>query len=116
MVILFLGYCITMIFSYYLMKYASAHLHLNNECLSYLGKVFIVCARSVVSSSAAPWTVAHQSPLTMGFSRQEYWSGLPCPSPGYLPDPGTELESPALAGRFCTTVSPEGFKAFLLRF
>ena len=37
---------------------------------------------------AAPWTVAHQAPLSMGFSRQEYWSGLPCPSLGDLPDPG----------------------------
>ena len=37
-----------------------------------------------------PWTVAHQAPLSMEFSRQEYWSGLPCPPPGDLPDPGTE--------------------------
>ena len=37
---------------------------------------------------ATPWTVAYQTPLSMGFSRQEYWSGLPFPSPGHLPDPG----------------------------
>ena len=43
-----------------------------------------------------PWTVACQAPLPMGFSRQEYWSGLPFPSPGDLPDPGIEPESPAL--------------------
>ena len=43
-----------------------------------------------------PWTVAHQVPLFMGFSRQEYWSGLPFPSPGDLPDPGVEPGSPAL--------------------
>ena len=43
-----------------------------------------------------PWTVACQAPLSMGFSRQEYWSGLPFPSPGDLPDPGIEPESPAL--------------------
>ena len=43
-----------------------------------------------------PWTVAPQAPLSMGFSRQEYWSGLPFPPPGDLPDPGTELTSPAL--------------------
>ena len=52
------------------------------------------------------WTVAHQNPLSMGFSRQEYWSGLPCPPPGDLPRPGiepTSLMSPALAGRFFTT-------------
>ena len=42
------------------------------------------------------WTVAHQAPLSMGFSRQEYWSGLPFPPPGDLPDPGIEPRSPAL--------------------
>ena len=53
-----------------------------------------------------PWTVAFQAPLSMGFPRQEYWSGLPFPSPGYLSDPGVKpvsLMSPALAGRFFTT-------------
>ena len=45
---------------------------------------------------ATPWTVAHQAPLSMEFSRLEYWSGLPCPSPGGLPDPGIEPRSPAL--------------------
>ena len=43
-----------------------------------------------------PWTVAYQAPLSMEFSRQEYWSGLPFPSPGDLPDPGIEPRSPAL--------------------
>ena len=43
-----------------------------------------------------PWTVAPQAPLSLGFSKQEYWSGLPFPSPGDLPDPGIEPESPAL--------------------
>ena len=42
------------------------------------------------------WTVAHQAPLSMGFSRQDYWSGLPFPSPGDLPDPGIEPGSPTL--------------------
>ena len=42
------------------------------------------------------WTVARQTPLSMGFSRQEYWSGLPCPPPGYLPDPEVEPRSPAV--------------------
>ena len=42
------------------------------------------------------WTVLNQAPLSMGFPRQEYWSGLPFPSPGDLPDPGIELGSPAL--------------------
>ena len=45
---------------------------------------------------AAPWTVAHQVPLSLGFSRQEYWSGLPFLSPWDLPDPGIEPRSPAL--------------------
>ena len=55
---------------------------------------------------ATPWTVAHQTPLSMGFSRQEHRSGLPCPPLGDLPDPGMEpasLRSPVLAGRFFTT-------------
>ena len=39
---------------------------------------------SIVSDSSTPWTVAHQAPLSMGFSRQEYWSGLPFPPPGYI--------------------------------
>ena len=53
--------------------------------------------RSVVSDSfVTPWTVAHQAPPSMEFSRQEYWSGLPFPSPGYLPDQGLEPWSPAL--------------------
>ena len=43
-----------------------------------------------------PWTIAYQAPPFMGFSRQEYWSGLPLPSPGDFPDPGIEPRSPAL--------------------
>ena len=58
---------------------------------------------------AIPWTVAQQAPLSMGFSRQEYWSGLPCPPPEDLPDPGIEptASSPTFAGRFFTT-EPSG--------
>ena len=52
---------------------------------------------------ATPWTVAHQAPLCMEFLRQEYWNGLPFPSPGDLPRPGIELTSPVLAGGFFTT-------------
>ena len=54
---------------------------------------------------ATPWTVASQAPLSVGFSRHEHWSGLPCPPPGDLPDPGIKPESvmsPALAGGFFT--------------
>ena len=50
---------------------------------------------SCVRLFATPWTVAHQAPPSMRFSRQEYWSGLPFPSPGDLPDPGIEPRSPA---------------------
>ena len=57
---------------------------------------------SRVQLFATPWTVACQAPLTMGFSMQEYWSGLPFPSLGNLPDPRIELMSPALAGGFFT--------------
>ena len=53
-------------------------------------------SRSVVYNSAIPWTVAYHAPLSMGFSRQEYWSGLPFPSPEDLRNPGTEPRSPAL--------------------
>ena len=52
------------------------------------------------------WTVAHQVPLSMGFSRQEYWSGLPFPSPGDLPDPGIEPTSPALQADSLPPESP----------
>ena len=55
---------------------------------------------------ATPWTIACQAPLSMGFSKQEYWSWLPCPSPGDLPNPGLEpasLMSWAMAGGFLTT-------------
>ena len=54
-----------------------------------------VCV-SVVSDSVTPRAVAHQAPLSMGFSRQEYWRGLQFPSPGDLPDPGIKPGSPAL--------------------
>ena len=64
------------------------------------------CLFSRVRLFAAPWTAAHQAPPSMGFSRQEYWSGLPGPPPGHLPNPGIKpmsLMSPALAGGFFTT-------------
>ena len=65
---------------------------------------------SCVQLFAIPWIVAHQAPLYMEFSKQEYWSGLPFPTPGDIPDPRIEpvyLASPALAGRFFTTIPPE---------
>ena len=68
------------------------------------------CVLSRVWLFVTLWTVAHQAPLSMGFSRQEYWSGLPFPFPGDLPHSGIEVASPAtpaLAGGFFTTEPPE---------
>ena len=68
--------------------------------------VCVVCVLSRVRLFVTPWTAAHQAPLSMGFSRQEDWSGLPCPPPRDLPDPGIEpvsLKCPALAGKLLTT-------------
>ena len=59
-----------------------------------------------MDSVATSWTVAHQALLPMGFPRQEYWSGLPFPSLGDLPDLGIKPRSPALVGRFFTTEPP----------
>ena len=76
------------------------------------GQTVVCCAQllSRVPLCAAPWTAACQAPLSMGFSRQEYWSGLPCPPPGALPDPGIELMSldvkklPLAGGFFITSI------------
>ena len=57
-------------------------------------------------SFATPWTVACQAPLSVAFPSQEYWNGLPFPSPGDLPDPGIEPTSPELAGGLFTTKPP----------
>ena len=69
---------------------------------------FVLSLLSRVQLFATLWAVAHQAPLSMGFSKQEYQSGLPFPSPGVLPNPGIEpafLISPALADGFFTTVA-----------
>ena len=68
------------------------------------------CILSHVRLFATPWTVACQAPLSMGFSRKQYWSGLPFPLQGDLPHPGmkhTSPASPALAGGFFATKPPE---------
>ena len=67
-----------------------------------------MCAKSLQSCRlfVTLWTVAHQAPLSIGFSRQKYWSRLPCPPPGDIPNPGIKLipfRPPALAGWFFTT-------------
>ena len=80
--------------------------------MSYVDLAFVKQVKVKVKSLSrvrlfvTPWTVAHQAPPSMEFSRQEYWSGLPFPSPGDLPNPGikpTSPASPALAGTFFTT-------------
>ena len=63
---------------------------------------------------ATLWTVAYQAPLSMGFSRQEYWSGLPFPSPGDLPDPGIEPRSPTLQADALTSEPPGKLYELLL--
>ena len=67
---------------------------------------FIVKLLSHVLLFATPWTVAHQAPLSIEFSRQEYWSGLLFPSPGDLPDPGIEPRSPTLQADTLTSELP----------
>ena len=81
------------------------HTFLENE-LYLWHQACVLSHFSPVSFFVTPWTVAHQAPLSMGFSRQEYWSGLPFPSPGDLPDPGIKPTSPALAGGFFTAEQP----------
>ena len=63
-------------------------------------------SRCHVQLFATSWTVARQAPLSMGFPRQEYWSALPFPSPGYLSNPGIKLGSPALEGDSLPSESP----------
>ena len=66
---------------------------------------------SRVQLFATPWTIAYQAPPSMGFSRQEYWSGLPFPSPGDLPNPGIEPGSPALQADTLTSEPPAAVAA-----
>ena len=68
--------------------------------------MYVCISAKLLQSCLTVWTVAHRAPLSMGFSRQEYWSGLPCPPPRDHPYPGikpTSLMSPALAGGLFTT-------------
>ena len=74
--------------------------------MKYTGlKSACLCAQllSYVQLFVTPWTIAHQATLSMKFSRQEYWNGLPFPSPRDLPDPGIKCAPPALTGGFFTT-------------
>ena len=62
----------------------------------FFGGVTVITVSEVKSLFSTPWTVAYQAPLSMGFSRQKYWSGLPFPSSEDVPDPGIKPRSPAL--------------------
>ena len=66
-----------------------------------------MCLISVMSDSSIPWTVAHQASLSIGFPRQEYWSGLPCPSLGVLPNPGIKPRGPTLQADSLPSEPPE---------
>ena len=63
-----------------------------------------------------PWTAAYQGPLSMGFSRQDYWSGLPFPSPGDLPNPGIEPGSPALRAEALPSEPPNWMRTNQIKF
>ena len=79
-----------------------------NKSMDIKGNVYVhMCALSHVRLFATPGTEAQQAPLSRGFSRQEYWSGLPFPTSVDLPNPGIEMMSPALACKLFTTVPPE---------
>ena len=81
------------------------------SCVSCIPAEFFTAEPSVrllshVQHFSTPWTVAHQAPPSMGFSRQEYWSGLPFPFPGDLPNPGIEPGYPALEADTLTSEPP----------
>ena len=90
-------------FSYYPLMH-SKYLYSKLILLYWASQVVLVIKN--LPTNAVQWTVACQAPLSIGFSRQKYWSGLPCPTPGDLPDPGIKplfLMPPALTGRLFTT-------------
>ena len=80
-----------------------------NRCMPYgpsIPLLYVMLMLSHVSLCATPWTITHQAPLSMGFSRQEYWSQVPFPSLGDLPDPGIEPRFPALQADALTSEPP----------
>ena len=94
-------------YGYHFTVYKSNHYAVHLYLLQCYMSIMCVCAQllSCVQIHAAPWTAACQAPLSMEFPRQEYWSGLPFPPPGDLPDSGVEpmsLVSSVLAGGFFT--------------
>ena len=74
--------------------------HYDIGCVGSVSQLFM-------SDCVTPWTAARQAPLSTGFSRREYWRGLPLPSPGDLPDPGSEPQSPALLADSLPSEPPE---------
>ena len=92
----------------------------SHEVLRFEESIAVMCVHaqslSRVQLSVIPWSVAHQAPLTVEFSKQKYWSVLPFPSPGDLPDPGIEPASPALASGLFTTEPPGKQKSCTLFF
>ena len=95
-----LSYCHPLHHSYAQSHTDSCHSH-GNACISHTCIITYTIVLNVKSLSyvqlfATPWTVTYQVPLSIGFSRQEYWSGLPFPPPGDLPNPGVEPRSPTL--------------------
>ena len=89
--------------SYLSAKYLSHPVKTGKRILSYS---LNACMLSHGPLFATPWTIVPQAPLSMGFSRQEYWSGMPPLPSGYLADPGMGPASPALTDRFFTTEPP----------
>ena len=92
-----------------------------NLCVEFFSLLIVLCILSRLSHVwlfVTLWTVAHQAALSIGFSRQEYWSGLPCTPPGDLPDPGIKPQSltfPALADRFFTTSPTWEARSFIIQ-
>ena len=89
-----------------IIKYSNNKKKLKNEAVVTFLILFSCSVTQSCPTLCYPTTVAHQAPLFIGFSRQEYWSGLPFPPPGDLADPVIEPSSAALAGRFFTTEPP----------
>ena len=89
--------------------HATTWMNLDGTVLSEISQTCshaVLCSVTSVMSDSVTYGLSHQAPLFMGFSRQKYWNGLPCPPPGDLPDPGTEavfLTFPTSAGGFFTT-------------